>query len=543
MANQKLELLANKFVKERCDTFPHLGTYYGLTKYYSLLAYPSKEQIESFINFLKDLLHQSKTISEELDEIDKIDQELLQFIFNYEIFGLRIPSYEESNVSPAYLTLNGVYDVLQLPGLSEKEKLEFVLARLNQSHALFESLRQTWANATLLALEDTIPQAQKVGEILTIMLNPLMDGFPQKKPIIEDSITAISKGGKSFAQWLENEVKPKTTLTCRILGKENYKKLLKIRREGHSWSERLQIGENGLKESMKCLKNLAPRLSPEEGTVEAALAKVKNNQPEIPVLEESRNANQRVSAFLKDKRLLQVPHAPFEIAEPPNWDPFWGEGMMGATLAEILRENPLLKIIVPPPTTEKGKRELNRSFILLGIAHEGVAGHLSSYLLRKERGNIVRLLVPSETGIDDRWTFYWEQLLREEGIEPTIEYEFFQEHRVFWCSIRNICDVKLHCALMSFEECKKFLQKEGGVSPVTAKVYAKAIAMMPGYFSSFNVGKEQLIRLREDTKEQMGAQYSPELFHGWIGEAGPIPYTLLRREIQERVKQTKKQNR
>lgn len=541
MVNQKLELLANKFVRERCETFPGLGTFYGLSDYYSMLSYPTKERMESFIKFLEELSRETMAISDDLEELDRIDQELLQFICDYEVFRLRIPSYEESNVSPAYLTLNGVYDILQLPRLAEKQKMEFILSRLNQSKILFESLKQTWESATLLALEDTIPQAQNVGKILKVMLKPLIDAFPQKKPVVEDSIKGVSKKGKLFAKWLEKEIKPRTEVSCRPLGKENYQKLLEIRREGHSWSERLRIGEKSLKESWKRLKNLAPSLSPENGTIESALARVKDNVPRIPVLEIARNAHRKVLTFLKEEHLLQVPNAPIEIIEPPSWDPFWGEGMMGATLAEFLTNYPVLKIIVPPPKTENGEKELNRSFILLGIAHEGAAGHLSSYLLRKRRGNIIRLLTPQETGFDDRWTFYWEQLLREHGIEPTVEYEFFQEHRVFWCSLRSICDVKLHCGLMSFEECVELLEKKGSVSTITAKMYAKAIVMMPGYFSSFNIGKERLIRLREDTKKQLGALYSPALFHKWIGEAGDIPYTLLKSEIQERVKRAKRQ--
>jgi uncharacterized protein (DUF885 family) len=326
-------------------------------------------------------------------------------------------------------------------------------------------------------------------------------------------------------------------LTCYVLGKENYEKLLEIRREGHSWSERLRIGEKSLQESQERLLNLAPRLAPGKGSIQAALSKVKDDLPQVPVLEEARNAHQRVLALLKDKHLLQIPAAPFEIVEPPAWDPFWGEGMMGFTCAEVLGENPVLKLIIPPPTTEKGRRELNRSFILLGTAHEGATGHLGSYLLRRERGNITRLLLPPGTGIDDRWTFYWEQLLKEEGLEPSAAYQFCQAYRVFWCSLRHVCDVKLHCELMSFEDCAEFLEREGDVSPITAKMYAKAIAGMPGYFSSFIVGKEQLIELRAYVQAQLGAQYAPGLFHRWVGEAGPIPYTLLDREIRARVKE------
>lgn len=83
--------------------------------------------------------------------------------------------------------------------MSDKEKLEFILARLNQSQVLFESLRQTWGSATLLALEDSIPQAQNLEKILTIMLKPLMDGFPQKKPILADLIGHQQKREKLCA--------------------------------------------------------------------------------------------------------------------------------------------------------------------------------------------------------------------------------------------------------------------------------------------------------------------------------------------------------
>jgi uncharacterized protein (DUF885 family) len=146
------------------------------------------------------------------------------------------------------------------------------------------------------------------------------------------------------------------------------------------------------------------------------------------------------------------------------------------------------------------------------------------------------MLPPPETGIDDGWTFYWEQLLREEGIQPTDEYSFYQEYRVFWCSLRHICDVKLHCGLITFEECVRFLEHEGKVPPIMAKAYAKAIARMPGYFSSFITGKNHLIRLREYAKERLATLYSSQLFHKWVGEAGSIPYFLLDREIQERVR-------
>ena len=536
MANLELEALAWDFVRDRCNTFSWWAAYYGLMEHYPHLTYPSKGQLDSYRSRLRSLLREIDALPRQSDESDAIDQEVLRFTIEYELFKHDHPPYGEVNVSPTYMILDGVHQILHLSRLDDDEKLAFVLARLDQARGMFDTLQQTWQVATTLNLKDTIPQAQQMDKVLTAMLAPLMDGFPQQRPTVEALVATVGEKSRSFAQWLQDEVEPGTDRTCYVMGEDSYEQLLTVRQEGHTWSERLELGEWSLRESRERLDDLAPYLVPEAGTIEAALEKVRGDLPESPILEEARSAYQRVAAFLKDRRLLYVPDARCEIEEPPSWHPFWGEGMVGITYTEILCDDPQFTIIVVPPTTEKGRKELNVSDILLAMAHEGPAGHLSSCLLRKSRDSLVRLLPPGATGLDDRWTFYWEQLLNEEGIEPTPAYEFLVEYRVFWCSLRHVCDVKLHCGLMSFEECVEYLAREGQVSPLTARAYTKAIAMMPGYFSSFVVGKEHLIRLREDIKAYLGARYSPAMFHQWVGEAGPIPNKLLEREIWERAR-------
>jgi hypothetical protein len=536
----KLELLANEYLREQCAVFPLISTYYGLTEYYGSLTYPTKQRIESLTAFLKSLSKQAESISGELNEMERIDQEVFRYVLDLEVFGLEHPSYEASNVNPAELVLSGIQALLDLPTLTDQQKRDLVLTRLRRGQELFETLRLTWEKATLLALEDAVPLALNLQGTLEFMLKALKEGTPQAKRTTDALVASYGEKGRSFAHWLESEVKPRTGLACYILGEEAYTKLLEIRKEGHTWTERLQMGEHSLERSKERLRTLALRLSP-DGSVEAALSRVRSDLPTVPILEEARNAHRKVTAFLKEKQLLPVPRTELLIKEPPKWNPFWGEGMMGLALAETLGDKPSPRIIIPPPQTEKGKRELNRSSILLGVAHEGAAGHFGSYVLQKERGNVIRMLPSPATGIDDGWTFYWEQMLREEGLQPTDEYSFYQEYRVFWCSLRHICDVKLHCGLITFEECVRFLEQMGRVPPIMARVYAKAIAKMPGYFSSFITGKQHLIQLGEFAKKQLATLYSPMLFHEWIGEAGSIPHTLLEREIRQRVQAQQRQ--
>jgi hypothetical protein len=459
----------------------------------------------------------------------------LSFILEYEAFKTEHPAYESSNISPSQLILNGVHKILLLKRLSKAKKLEYVFSKLNQAVGLFDALRETWKTASRVSLEDTIPQLRGIEKPLRSMVAPLLEEFPARRSATDEVISRIAAKAEEFAGWLESDVSSRVDCDIRTLDREIYEELLRIRMEGHTWSQRLEIGEGALEESKQRLEKLAIEVDA-SGTVDAALEIAKNDQPECSVLEEAREVNRLAAEFLLKKRLLRLPEGTFDIIEPPDWDVFWGEGMMGASVAEILRDDPLLQIIVPPPTTEEGKKALNRSFILIGIAHEGAAGHLCSYLLQKGRGNLVRLMTTYDTGLDDRWTFYWEQALREEGIRPTPVFGFYQEYVVYWRALRHVVDVKLHCGLMTYDEAVDMLGKDVGMSPVTARQYTKAIAMLPGYFSSFIIGKQQLCELREHAQARRLSQYSHELFHQWVGEAGPIPYNLLKREIDERIR-------
>ena len=68
----ELEQLANKYIKTQCEVFPFWAAYYGLTEYYSTLHYPTKGQLQSFIEFLENLLQKVTTISGKMDEFNKI---------------------------------------------------------------------------------------------------------------------------------------------------------------------------------------------------------------------------------------------------------------------------------------------------------------------------------------------------------------------------------------------------------------------------------------------------------------------------------------
>ena len=535
LVHNRLQAIANSYIKELCKIYPTDAVTYGISEFYPFLSYPTKEQETSLKIFLDSLLTEVMTINEGLDPVERIDKEVLEYILREMSFILELQPYDEENIIPSMLILDGIHEILQLKHLSKEKKFEYIFSRLDQSLSWFDDLRSTWKHATLLNLEDAIPQLRNLGTSLSQMLQPFLENDSRFQSHIENKIFTIGEKGKAFAEWLEQEVKPITSVVCKPIGSIKYQQLLDIRREGHSWLERLKIGEESLKSSQKRLQELAGNLTPDDKTIKAAMAKVREDQPTSPILEEAKKDHEYLVNFMKEKELLDIPPVSIDIIEPPDWDPFWGEGMAGIQMKEILTDNPLIQLIIAPPTTPKGKAELNQSAIMLTVAHEGVAGHMSSYILTKQRKNLIRQLVCLRSGIDDRWTFYWEEVLNLHGVKLDPRYDILIEHRKFWCALRTICDVKLHCGLMTFDECVNFLETTSDVPPIMAKVYAKAILQMPSYFSSFIIGKNRLFKLREQAKNSLGPIFSLKLFHQWIGEAGPIPYHLLKKEIDVRI--------
>lgn len=52
--------------------------------------------------------------------------------------------------------------------------------------------------------------------------------------------------------------------------------------------------------------------------------------------------------------------------------------------------------------------------------------------------------------------------------------------------------------------------------------------MTPGYPLSYLIGKQLIIKLRDDVKKKMGKRWSEKFFHDTIAANGELPIYLLR---------------
>jgi uncharacterized protein (DUF885 family) len=88
----------------------------------------------------------------------------------------------------------------------------------------------------------------------------------------------------------------------------------------------------------------------------------------------------------------------------------------------------------------------------------------------------------------------------------------------------------MHTRDMTLQQAIDFFQKEGLQSKAVAEMEAKRGTEDPIYLY-YTLGKLDILKLRDDYKRKLGAQYSLRKFHDAFLAEGPIPLALMRKVL------------
>jgi uncharacterized protein (DUF885 family) len=95
---------------------------------------------------------------------------------------------------------------------------------------------------------------------------------------------------------------------------------------------------------------------------------------------------------------------------------------------------------------------------------------------------------------------------------------------------RFIAGLEMHTGKMSIEQAQEFFVKEGYQVPPIAAVEARRGASDPTYLV-YTLGKLQIMKLRDDYKQQKGDKFSLQEFHDRFMEQGGLPLKIIRRSM------------
>jgi uncharacterized protein (DUF885 family) len=85
----------------------------------------------------------------------------------------------------------------------------------------------------------------------------------------------------------------------------------------------------------------------------------------------------------------------------------------------------------------------------------------------------------------------------------------------------------MHTGKRSFEQGVEFFMKEGYMSRDYATRETKRGTSDPTYLV-YTLGKLEILKLREDYRQKMGADFSLEQFHNTFMQQGGVPVKLIR---------------
>jgi uncharacterized protein (DUF885 family) len=93
---------------------------------------------------------------------------------------------------------------------------------------------------------------------------------------------------------------------------------------------------------------------------------------------------------------------------------------------------------------------------------------------------------------------------------------------------RFVVAIRVHCEDLSVEQGMRFFRDEAFLEEATARREAERATFDPTYLV-YSVGKLMMLKLRRDSKEQLGARFSLRAFHDAVLANGSAPFWAHRR--------------
>jgi uncharacterized protein (DUF885 family) len=183
----------------------------------------------------------------------------------------------------------------------------------------------------------------------------------------------------------------------------------------------------------------------------------------------------------------------------------------------------------------------NVGTIVSTSVHEAYPGHYVQFLYIPRIDSKIRKLTGANTNVEG-WAHYCEQMMLDEGYAaapPNATPEQLRQARLIRLGqlqdalLRNarfVVSIKLHTGQFTFDQAVDFFVKEGYQSHAIGLMETKRGTSDATYLY-YNLGKLQILKLREDLRKKQGAAFSLERFHDDFLLQGPVPIKIIRKAM------------
>lgn len=529
---------------------PTAATAAGIHEYDAQIEDYSREATNEEIRTLHE--YEIRVLSfptEGLKAVDAADRRILLGEIRGELLTLETirPQDKNPDLYSAGIA-NSVYVLMNRKFAPAENRLRSVIQRESKMPATLKVARQNLTDAPKIYTEIAIEQ---LPGIIGFFQKDLPAAFvevtdPGLKKEFAKTNEQVLLALTGYQEWLQKRLLPDSKGDFRI-GAENFaKKLLYEDLVDTPLDQLLKIGMDDLQKNQAELRMVANEIDPKKKPTEV-IRELGAMHPEPgQLLATFSGTFDGLIAFIQKKKIITIPPGGKPIVqETPPFERATTTASMDTPgpFEKVARESYFNVTLPAAGDTVEQVASLMAAFnigtIVSTSTHETYPGHYMQYLWTPQAPTKLRKVFYANTNAEG-WAHYCEQMMLEEGYgqpgvgaKNTLESAYIHLGQLQDALLRDarfVVGIQMHTGKMSLGQAREFFVKEGYQSSKIAEIEAKRGTADPTYLY-YTLGKLQILKLREDYKKKMGADFSLLKFHDEFMSQGEPPIAVVRQAM------------
>jgi uncharacterized protein (DUF885 family) len=365
---------------------------------------------------------------------------------------------------------------------------------------------------------------------------PIEAALPAEKPRIEKAIHAVEKAYADYAQYLKKVVLPHGGNDF-AAGPELFDFLL---HEDFFLTENapdlVAMGQRIFDKTEAQMTEVAHRIDPKAKSWAEVVVKVKGHHPTAKdLLPSYRKELARARQFLIDKDVVTLP--PGDDCEVIETPPFQRSTVTAAYDQPPPFDHVTKGFFFVTPVDAKASKTVQEEMLRENdhgdevdtATHEAYPGHHLQLSIARRNPSVVRKATGPSI-FAEGWALYAEELMAELGMYSD-EERLMQLEWTLVRAARILIDVGLHTRGMTFDQAVHVLTDKVHLERPLAVSEVKRYTETPTQPSSYLVGREKILALRERAKKEWGKSFTLKRFHDELLSHGTIAPGLIEREM------------
>jgi uncharacterized protein (DUF885 family) len=169
--------------------------------------------------------------------------------------------------------------------------------------------------------------------------------------------------------------------------------------------------------------------------------------------------------------------------------------------------------------------------------HEGVPGHHLQISIGQELKDLPAFRKNADyTAFVEGWALYSERLGKEIGFYQDPYSDYGRLENEMWRAIRLIIDTGVHEKHWSREQMVDYFHRYTAMDEPNVQSEVDRYIAWPGQALAYKLGQLEILRLREEARQKLGAKFDLRAFHDEVVGSGPLPLGVLHSQVEDWIR-------